>query len=60
LIDFSEQQLIDCNTNGSFGCRGGQPIQALNYIAQTGGIDIATTYPNTGTVIQYLKKIDYP
>jgi cathepsin L len=33
LIDFSEQQLIDCSKNyGNFGCDGGLSTQAMKYL----------------------------
>ncbi|KDO33340.1 hypothetical protein SPRG_02147 [Saprolegnia parasitica CBS 223.65] len=36
LVDFSEQQLVSCASSAGYGCRGGWPNLALDYIAQTG------------------------
>jgi len=37
LEDFSEQQLVSCDTQ-DFGCQGGWPLNALRYIKQSGGV----------------------
>ncbi len=34
--DLSEQQLVDCQTNGSYGCDGGWPKNALDWVAAKG------------------------
>jgi len=40
LYDFSEQQLVDCDTLGdNNGCRGGIPSAAFEYIMYNGGIE---------------------
>ncbi|EQC33913.1 hypothetical protein SDRG_08593 [Saprolegnia diclina VS20] len=36
LVDFSEQQLVSCASSAGYGCQGGWPNKALDYIAQTG------------------------
>ncbi|EQC31301.1 hypothetical protein SDRG_10904 [Saprolegnia diclina VS20] len=36
LFDFSEQQLVSCASSAGYGCQGGWPNKALDYIAQTG------------------------
>ncbi|KAL4456132.1 hypothetical protein ABPG74_014093 [Tetrahymena malaccensis] len=46
----SEQQLIDCaGAFNNFGCSGGLPSQAFEYIAFAGGIDTEGDYPYEGT-----------
>uniref|UniRef100_A0A8C5QS29 Uncharacterized protein n=1 Tax=Leptobrachium leishanense TaxID=445787 RepID=A0A8C5QS29_9ANUR len=35
LINLSEQQLVDCDSS-NYGCCGGFPIKALNYVAENG------------------------
>ncbi|KAL4472617.1 hypothetical protein ABPG74_018566 [Tetrahymena malaccensis] len=48
LVDFSEQQLVDCVTpaNGysSYGCNGGWPVQCLDYASKV-GITTLQKYP---------------
>lgn len=45
-ISVSEQQIVDCtNGNGNFGCGGGWPRKAYEYIARNGGIDSESSYP---------------
>jgi cathepsin H len=45
-MDFSEQQLVDCAGNfNNFGCDGGLPSQAFEYIKNAGGLEIEATYP---------------
>ena len=36
LVDFSEQQLVSCASSAGYGCQGGWPNKALDYISQTG------------------------
>ncbi|XP_076944069.1 senescence-specific cysteine protease SAG39-like [Bidens hawaiensis] len=43
LLSLSEQQLVDCNRNGSGGCLGGFKENAFDYIAKT-GINTETGY----------------
>lgn len=41
----AEQQLVDCAQNfNNFGCNGGLPSQAFEYIKYNGGIDLETSY----------------
>ena len=36
-VDLSEQQLVDCTLfKGNFGCRGGWPQNALDYVKASG------------------------
>jgi cathepsin H len=45
-LTFSEQQLVDCATNfNNFGCDGGLPSQAFEYIRSAGGLEGEATYP---------------
>ena len=37
LLNFSEQQMIDCDIT-NFGCSGGWPYQALNFLSMNGGL----------------------
>lgn len=45
-LTFSEQQLVDCAGDfNNFGCDGGLPSQAFEYIRHVGGLESDTTYP---------------
>lgn len=47
-LTFSEQQLVDCaGAFENFGCNGGLPSQAFEYIKYAGGIETDVTYPYT-------------
>lgn len=47
-ITFSEQQLVDCAGDfDNYGCRGGLPSHAFEYIRYAGGIESDVTYPYT-------------
>ncbi|GAY32350.1 hypothetical protein CUMW_288050, partial [Citrus unshiu] len=45
LIQLSEQQLLDCSTNGNNGCLGGSREKAFAYIIQNQGIATEDEYP---------------
>jgi len=46
----SEQQLVDCAGDfNNFGCSGGLPSQAFEYIRQVGGIQTEIDYPYKAT-----------
>ncbi|XP_022754794.1 thiol protease aleurain-like [Durio zibethinus] len=47
-ISLSEQQLVDCaGAFNNFGCSGGLPSQAFEYIKYNGGLDTEEAYPYT-------------
>jgi len=47
MICLSEQQIVDCDTT-CYGCDGGWPYLAYEYIMQTGGDDTEASYPYEG------------
>lgn len=42
-MEYSVQQLVDCNTEGQYGCRGGWMLEAFDYI-HTNGILLKEDY----------------
>lgn len=36
LLEYSVQQLVDCNTDGQYGCGGGWMLEAFKYISEKG------------------------
>lgn len=48
-ISLSEQQLVDCaGAFNNYGCNGGLPSQAFEYIKYNGGIETEDAYPYVG------------
>lgn len=49
-VTFAEQQLLDCAGDfENYGCLGGLPSHAFEYIKYAGGIESGLTYPYKGT-----------
>jgi KDEL-tailed cysteine endopeptidase len=46
LLSFSEQQIVDCDTDTNQGCNGGWPYLAVQYAAKN-GLELETDYPYT-------------
>ena len=46
-VVLSEQNLVDCagSAFGNFGCNGGWPFRAYNYIISNRGIATSSSYP---------------
>jgi cathepsin L len=48
IVDYSEQQLIDCSTSeGNNGCNGGNTLKAYRYIYKN-ALEYEETYPYVG------------
>ncbi|XP_064087023.1 crustapain-like [Macrobrachium nipponense] len=46
LVSLSEQNLVDCAWDyGCYGCGGGWPYAAYQYIRDNGGVDTESSYP---------------
>lgn len=49
MVLLSEQQLVDCaGAFDTFGCSGGLPSKAFEYVHYNGGLDTETGYPYKG------------
>jgi len=46
LLSFSEQQIVDCDTDQNEGCDGGWPYLAVQY-ATSNGLELESEYPYT-------------
>jgi len=46
LLSFSEQQIVDCDTDQNEGCNGGWPYLAVEYAAKN-GLEVEDDYPYT-------------
>jgi len=50
LVALSAEQIVDCdNGRGDYGCGGGWPYVAYEYIQAQGGLESAASYPYTAT-----------
>ena len=50
LTEFSPQQIVSCDTgNGDYGCSGGMPSSAFEYVISAGGMATEEDYPYTST-----------
>jgi len=60
LLSFSEQQIVDCDTDTNQGCNGGWPYLAVEYAAEN-GLELESDYPYTAQdgTCQYKKKEAY-
>jgi len=45
LTEFSMQQIVSCDHKGSYGCNGGEPYSAYEYVISAGGIETYADYP---------------
>ncbi len=44
FVEYSEQQLIDCDKS-NFGCSGGWPYMAIDWLSNNGGLMTIQDYP---------------
>ncbi|GMH79594.1 hypothetical protein TrLO_g6266 [Triparma laevis f. longispina] len=50
LVELSPQQIVSCDVgNGDYGCSGGMPSTAFQYVFDAGGLASETDYPYTST-----------
>lgn len=50
LVTLSEQNVVDCvpQSYNCYGCGGGWPYKAMEYISENGGVDTEKSYPYKG------------
>jgi len=61
IVEFSEQQLVDCDHNGDMGCNGGLMDNAFGWIENNGGLCTEQDYSytaRTGTCKQTCSVVD--
>jgi len=46
-VDLAPQQIVDCDTS-DYGCEGGEPTTAYEYVISAGGMEPEKKYPYTG------------
>ena len=56
LHDLSEQQLVECDTR-NYGCDGGWPFSAMQYVAHIGGLTTYEDYPYKGIYMDYEQSV---